>query len=692
MSYKENTGRIKARWAEYLEVMSGPAKYKVNGRDSYVCPLCGHGAGGDGMTFIPGTDTLKCFGCGFTGSNINLDIVLHGGDPEDPKEFLPARQRVAGIVGVDLSDENRSEIEKRPPSAPIKGNKDTTHINMHKSTKTAQTPNLSDLRASRELIEKAKAGFDSPECIAYLEGRGINIETARRAGVGFIKGFVHPNATTPPKNPGDYVIFPNASGGCTARAIDPNARTPKMHVKPTGLFFLDGDGESIDSEKRLFVVEGQADALTIGQSGAQAVATCSTEGRGMFVKWLRENWPKDGAELVLCYDQDEQGRKAEADLQSRLRAEQIPSFSFNISGQYKDANLAYLSDQAGFLARLHHAQTMDAPDPDAEIKEKVHAWTVAGRMPDYNDALKTSMPPTPTGFQTLDDVLNGGIYEGLIIVGAVPSLGKTTFLMQMLDQIVSQAWEDDQWVDDLDPNTRRDALIFSMEEPANALIAKMISRRTAEFAIQSKRALYGYAKRLDQLLDYRLRPFWTEEEVRLIDVSQADLMQTGEKFAIIDGRPVSALEVREAVEEYRTATGRTPIVMIDYLQIMKPMDPKSDLRNAINETLTELANISHEYKTPIIVVSSFNRNNYHQGANYTSAKESGNIEYSADLYLGLQFEGVEGSNFDEKKARNQDTRKIELVILKNRRGKTGITIKFDYVPAFNLFTDKGLKL
>lgn len=689
MSYQDKTNEIKARWRDYLEEITAPAKYKVNGEESYICPVCGqHGQNGDGMTYQPGTNTLHCFGCGFVGSDIDLDIELHGGDPKDPHDFMEARQRVADIVGVDLSDENRSEIEKVPPRAHEKGNKDTTHINRPVREKKLSE---ADLRASRAIIEKARAGFESPECIAYLEGRGIDIEKARRAGVGFIKGFVHPNATTPPRNPGDYVIFPNASGGCTARAIDPDARTPKMHVKPTGLFFLDGTGESIDPAKRLFVVEGESDALTIGQNRVQVVATCSTEGRGRFVEWLKDHWPEDGAEVVLCYDQDERGQKAEADLQNRLRAEQIPAFSFNLSGQYKDANEAYLSDQVGFLARLTHAETMEAPDPDAEIKEKVHAWTVAGRMPDFEETLKNSAPPTPTGFQTLDDLLNGGIREGLIIVGAVPSLGKTTFLIQMLDQIVSQAWEDDQKAETIDPNTRRDALIFSLEESANSLIAKMISRRGAEYAMRVNRPLKEYAKSSDQILNYQSHELWKKDALQLYELCKNGVMKTGEKFAIIDGRPVSALEVRESIEEYKTATGRTPIVLIDYLQIMKPMDPKSDLRNTINENLTELANLSHEYNTPIVVISSFNRQSYGQGVNYASAKESGNVEYSADIMIGLQFENVGGKNFDEKKARKQDIRKIELIIQKNRRGKTNDVIKFDYMAEFNLFIDRGLK-
>lgn len=57
-------------------------------------------------------------------------------------------------------------------------------------------------------------------------------------------------------------------------------------------------------------------------------------------------------------------------------------------------------------------------------------------------------PAISTGFTELDCVLEGGLYEGLYIVGAVSSLGKTTFVLQIADQIAQH---------------EQDVLIFSLE-------------------------------------------------------------------------------------------------------------------------------------------------------------------------------------------------------------------------------------
>jgi replicative DNA helicase len=70
-------------------------------------------------------------------------------------------------------------------------------------------------------------------------------------------------------------------------------------------------------------------------------------------------------------------------------------------------------------------------------------------------------------------------------------------------------------------------------------------------------------------------------------------------------------------------------------------------------------------------------------------KESGGIEYSADVLLGLQLKGVEEKgNFDVELAKSKTPREIELKILKNRRGNTGEKIDLFYYPQYNYFTEK----
>jgi replicative DNA helicase len=75
-----------------------------------------------------------------------------------------------------------------------------------------------------------------------------------------------------------------------------------------------------------------------------------------------------------------------------------------------------------------------------------------------------------------------------------------------------------------------------------------------------------------------------------------------------------------------------------------------------------------------------------------SFKESGGIEYSADVLLGLQLKAVENkddgktnSNFNVEIEKKKEPREVELKVLKNRRGQTGEKIDFYYYPKYNYF-------
>ena len=73
---------IRARGLEVLAMITPQAKEKANGKTSYICPMCGHGTNGDGLTENPQSRDghgFKCFGCGFAGDIIDL-IMQDGKD------------------------------------------------------------------------------------------------------------------------------------------------------------------------------------------------------------------------------------------------------------------------------------------------------------------------------------------------------------------------------------------------------------------------------------------------------------------------------------------------------------------------------------------------------------------------------------------------------------------------------------
>ena len=126
---------------------------------------------------------------------------------------------------------------------------------------------------------------------------------------------------------------------------------------------------------------------------------------------------------------------------------------------------------------------------------------------------------------------------------------------------------------------------------------------------------------------------------------------------------------------------------MDYLQIITPESKYSTDKQAIDQTILELKRISRDYKIILVVISSFNRASYGKEITLSAFKESGSVEYSSDLLLGLQLTDVSAKNFDLEQAKKQIPRKVELVILKNRNGITNEKVKFRYYQPYNLFQE-----
>ena len=122
----------------------------------------------------------------------------------------------------------------------------------------------------------------------------------------------------------------------------------------------------------------------------------------------------------------------------------------------------------------------------------------------------------------------------------------------------------------------------------------------------------------------------------------------------------------------------------------------------MDAAITELKRISRALYVTIIVISSVNRTNYLTPIDFESIKESGGIEYTADVIWGLQLQCLNDPAFDKqnnigekrkliKEGKNETPRKVELVCLKNRYGVTGESCYFQYYPAVDWFIEDTAK-
>lgn len=139
----------------------------------------------------------------------------------------------------------------------------------------------------------------------------------------------------------------------------------------------------------------------------------------------------------------------------------------------------------------------------------------------------------------------------------------------------------------------------------------------------------------------------------------------------------------ERIEKFIEMKGKAPVVVIDYLQILA--GNVENVKTAIDDILRRLKNFQRATNTTFIVISSLNRANYGTEISFESFKESGGIEYSADVVWGLQLL-IEGQRNHEaiEKAKKEIPRQIQLKCLKNRNGKN-YDVGFFYYSQVDLF-------
>ena len=120
----------------------------------------------------------------------------------------------------------------------------------------------------------------------------------------------------------------------------------------------------------------------------------------------------------------------------------------NVDMKYKDPNERLTSDSEAFRIVVRDTQNyalIYALEADREAREKYIRETAASsKINSFLGQVKASAdtPAIPTNFPEFDKILDDGLYEGLYILGAISSLGKTSFALQVADQIAQQGQGD----------------------------------------------------------------------------------------------------------------------------------------------------------------------------------------------------------------------------------------------------------
>lgn len=559
----------------------------------------------------------------------------------------------------------------------------------------AETPTLtqSETRAATapEPVKDKPADYSSyyKQCNSRLTAtdyhRGISLETLNRFCVGYDPSWRHPKAPKAvPTSP--RLIIPTSPESYIARDTRPADKIPEQSKdytksKAGNVHIFNPAALATTENGAIFVVEGELDAMSIIDVGGAAVGMGSMSNGNLLLQAIKETRPTQP--LIIALDNDEKpatadkAKAAATKLCADLKQEGVKAVVISdIWGKYKDPNEMLQGDRSKLQEIINEIER----DPENWEKTKYINSYADARTNDFTSWIVSQgdkTPYIPTGFKELDGIINGGLYdEKLYAIGAISSLGKTTLVMQIADNIA---------------RAKRDVLIFSLEMGEFELYGKSISRITYELT-QREGKDTRHAKTELGITLYENWSKYDKEDTDIVNraiVEHRDRIGRNKKVvSSIGGYTVN--DIQEAVQKHISFTGKTPVVIVDYLQILESTDPRLTDKQKMDHDITALKRLAVAYKLPIVVISSLNRQNYKTPISYEAFKESGAIEYSVDVLIGLQLHGVGQSDFNVDQAKQADPRKIELVLLKQRQGKTGLKIGYDYYPKFNYFEETGI--
>lgn len=609
-----------------------------NLRKPFKCLNPEHDDSNPSMSYDKRRNKVHCFSCG--ASYDIFDLIGIEYNLTDPKDMFTKAYELYETESIDELPENMNHCIE--PKEAI----DKTDYFKRTKRHISETSYAIDRGLSESIIDRFYLGYDD------------NFLTSENGSPSLWKALIIPTSRT------SYL----------ARNTSPTA-AKENRIRKFGSSPIFNHKALTESSQAIFIVEGEIDALSIIEVGGDAVALGSTANIRNFVKLLQTTRPTQL--LLLSLDNDDNGREATQTLKGNLDEMGIENRIVNVSSVYKDPNEALVKDRRKFTMSIEEAKSGIDKVEENNDKENYLKTSARNYINDFVNGINESVNTTyiSTGFKQLDTLMDGGLYEGLYIFGAISSLGKTTLITQIADQIAK---------------TKTDVMIFSLEMARSEIMSKSISRITFTKCLEGTtyaKANTSNAKTTRGITTGSRYLGYTKEEKNHIKESLIEYGDYASHLYIIEGMgDVGVKQIRESVERHIALTGNHPVVIIDYLQILSPYNERFSDKQNTDKAVLELKRISRDFKISVIGISSFNRSSYNDKVKMEAFKESGAIEYSSDVLIGLNLKGCGDANFNSKTAKENNPREVELTILKNRNGSTG-EVNFEYYSYFNYFKE-----
>ena len=241
-----------------------------------------------------------------------------------------------------------------------------------------------------------------------------------------------------------------------------------------------------------------------------------------------------------------------------------------------------------------------------------------------------------TGFADLDRRTAGLQASDLVVIAGRPSMGKTALAVNLAEHALL--------ADDAD---ERPVVVFSLEQPAEQLILRLLSSLGA--------IEYGHLRS------------GTLQDGEWARLDSAIRQLSGKPLYIDDAPALTPHDVRARVRRVARAGGGVRLIVVDYLQLMRTHGKPETRTLEISEITRSLKAIAKEMQCPLVALSQLNRsleNRENKRPRMSDLRESGAIEQDADVILFIYREEV----YDPDTAKKGIA---ELIIGKQRNGPIG---------------------
>ncbi len=256
----------------------------------------------------------------------------------------------------------------------------------------------------------------------------------------------------------------------------------------------------------------------------------------------------------------------------------------------------------------------------------------------------------PTGFTDLDNLLAGLQKSDLIILAARPSVGKTSFALDIARQAAIKSKEG--------------VAIFSLEMSKEQLVDRMLCAQAN---------VNLWKMRTGNLSDKE-----NDNDFSRIGLAMGELSEA--PIYIDDSASLSIMEIRAKVRRLQMEKG-LGLVVIDYLQLMEGRGKYSDNRvQEIGEISRGLKSIARELNVPVLALAQLSRAVELSNPSIpklSHLRDSGSIEQDADLVMFIYRKAAD-RNYKPEELPNEERYKAEIYIAKHRNGPTGqVNLFFD---------------